>query len=280
MIVKALAYAKINLGLQICDKRPDGFHNLRMVTQSISIADRIIVKKAKHFDINVIGTKTITKKKNIVLKGAENFFAKTGTRFGVEIFIKKNIPIGAGLGGGSADAAAVILAMKKISKIKLSDESLFEIALNTGSDVPLCIVGGTLSVEGTGEKIEPLKPLKNCKIIIAVPDLRCETKKIYAMYDLYKKSNPSIATNGNERMENLKKCIKLEKIEDILVNTFNDFEKVIKCNAKGFRITGSGSASYFFADKKSYLEEIIEHTKSQGFKTFVCEPVRFGVKLS
>ena len=164
--MKMKAYAKVNISLDIVGKRDDGYHLLRMIMQNIDLYDEIIVEK-NNKDIIIECNKNYvpTDSRNLAYKAAIAFKERYNIAEGVKIKIFKNIPVSAGLAGGSTDAATVLKIMNKLFEVNASDEELMELGLKLGADVPYCIKGGTALCEGLGEIITPLNPFKN-KIIV------------------------------------------------------------------------------------------------------------------
>ena len=161
--MKVKACAKINLTLDIVGKRCDGYHLIDSVFQSVSIFDELCVEKGDGITVKC-SVGSIDNKDNIVCKAAEKFFENTKINGGAAIEIKKNIPLAAGLGGGSADAAAVIVALDRLYETKLSNEQICSIGLSVGADVPFCTVGGTARVGGIGEIVEKLPDIPDCAV--------------------------------------------------------------------------------------------------------------------
>ena len=182
------AKAKINLTLDILSKRPDGYHEISSVMQTISLCDKVKVKKAK--DISVSGNSGINPLDDICYKAAKAFFEYTKIPGGAKIKIKKNIPVSAGLGGGSADAAAVICELNRIYKTNLGRECLEKIALKAGADVPFLISGGTAKVCGIGEKVCSLPHIVGKYIVLVKETEKQSTAKTYSDFDEFGKSNP------------------------------------------------------------------------------------------
>ena len=184
MSVTVYAPAKINLSLDIVGTRADGYHLLESIFQSVSIGDTIVVRKRwrKGIALDAPGCNCPTEK-NTAYKAAAAFMAYTQLNKGVAISLHKEIPQQAGMGGGSADAAGVLVALNKLFNTNLTTEQLCEIGLSVGADVPFCIVGGTAYVTGIGEKIQPLPPLPPCYIVIAQPSEGISTKEAYAAVD-------------------------------------------------------------------------------------------------
>lgn len=173
MEVKVKAYAKINLMLDIVNRRNDGYHDLFMIMQSVSVYDTITVteNKSKSISITCNIDDIPLNNKNIAWKAAEAFFEATKKKNkGINIDIIKRIPHAAGLAGGSADGAAVLVALNKIYKTELSETALCRIGVKIGADVPFCITGGTLLAQGIGDILSKVKPLRKCYVLLAKPD--------------------------------------------------------------------------------------------------------------
>ncbi len=180
------ALAKINLGLDVLDRREDGYHNVRMIMQSIHLYDRVEIKRTKSPKIHV-GTNVYylpVDENNLVYKAAQMMKDEFQIRSGVRITLQKFIPVAAGLGGGSSDAAAVLVGMNRLFNLGLSQEKLKELGLRIGADVPFCIQRGTALAEGIGEKLTPLPPMPKGPILIAKPAFSVSTRHVYEQLDL------------------------------------------------------------------------------------------------
>ena len=173
------AYAKLNLGLRVLYKRPDGYHELRTVFQTISLADRIGISftPAQGTSIEVHGTPAITD--NLVCKAALFVAEAAGIKGDIVFHLKKNIPMGAGLGGGSSDAAAVLLALPALAGKRLAPEDLSSIAARLGSDVPFFLHGGTVLGLGRGEELYPLPDQASAQGLLVVPAIHSSTAEAY-----------------------------------------------------------------------------------------------------
>ena len=191
--MKIKANAKINLSLCINGKREDGYHLIDTVMQSVSLCDEITVEKADRIAVTC-DMYEIKQQDNIAYKAAELFFEKFGIPGGANITIKKNIPAPAGLGGGSADAAAVLLALNKLYGAGATDTDLEKIALKLGADVPFFIKGGCRRAEGIGEVLTDLSPLKKGYILLAIAEQKLSTCEMYQIID----NNPYIPCNTDE----------------------------------------------------------------------------------
>jgi len=177
-----LAYAKVNISLDIVSKMADGYHYMKMVMQTVSLADEVTVECVPGEGISVeSGLPFLPRdKRNIAAKAAIAFFKNQGiTGYKTKINIKKNIPVCAGLGGGSVDGACVLRILNKMFGAKLEVKELEEIGLEIGSDVPFCIEGGTKFVEGRGEILTNLMPMPKCHIVICKPPINCSTPVLF-----------------------------------------------------------------------------------------------------
>ncbi|RKO67911.1 4-(cytidine 5'-diphospho)-2-C-methyl-D-erythritol kinase [Desulfofundulus salinus] len=183
-MLEALARAKINLTLDITGLLPDGYHELETVMQSIALCDRLVFSpRPQGIELQTDSPLLPSGPENLVYRAAELLQRVTGCRQGVHIFLSKNIPVAAGLGGGSADAAATLAALNQLWSLGLSREELLVLAAKLGADVPFCLVGGTVLARGKGELLTPLKPLPPLGVVLVTPPLAASTAQIYREYD-------------------------------------------------------------------------------------------------
>lgn len=287
------APAKINLILDVVGKRNDGYHNLRSVMQAISIFDYVTLSvnyNKTYSDFPNITVKCDkpnipTDKRNIVYKACEAFFKSLGhiPFSNIEIDIKKNIPSGAGLAGGSADGAAVLLGLNKLCGEHFSLEKLCEIGALIGADVPFCIVGGTALCKGIGEKITPLASLPKCKILVVKPDISISTPMSYKKFDELK--NPELS--DFDRFMKATQSGNLSEISKTLSNSLEEAagEKVIdeiknvmiEYGALGSLMTGSGSAVFGLFDDEKKAQLCSEKFNNLHEFCQICDPVKSGV---
>lgn len=179
--IKLKALAKINLGLDVVRKREDGYHEVRMIMQTINMYDKIAIKKIKEKEIKVKTNLYYlpNNENNLVYKAAKLLMDEFNLAQGVSIELEKYIPVAAGMAGGSSDAAAVLMGVNKMFGLGLSKRQLMERSVVIGADVPYCIMRGTVLAEGIGEKLTPLKPMPKCYILIAKPGISVSTKFVY-----------------------------------------------------------------------------------------------------
>lgn len=175
------AYAKINLGLDVLRRREDGYHEVKMIMQTVDIYDVLTFAKAPAdvFRLSVDSAQIPDDDNNLVLKAARLLFATAGIDAGVEVTLQKNIPVAAGMAGGSTDAAATLIGLNALYDLRFTTEQLQEIGVKLGADIPYCIMGGTALSQGIGEILRPLPALPQAHLVIAKPDLMISTKYVY-----------------------------------------------------------------------------------------------------
>lgn len=289
------APAKINLILDIVGKRNDGYHNLRSVMQAISIFDYVTLcvndnKTGAHFpniQIKCNNPNIPTDKKNIVYKACEAFFKSVGKAdFGeIIIDINKNIPSGAGLAGGSADGAAVLVGLNNISGKIFSLKELCELGASIGADVPFCIVGGTTLCEGIGEKLTPLTSLPDCKILVVKPGVSISTPLSYKKFDELENPKLSDFSSFIKSLDNSD----LSGVSKTLSNSLEDAagESVIQeikntmlsSGALGSIMTGSGSAVFGVFNDEKQAEKCAEKFYNTQEFCQVCYPIKSGAVI-
>lgn len=278
------AFAKINLTLDVLDKREDGYHNLKSIMQTISVRDDIEIDIGTGKPWNLLCSKEgiPTDESNLAWKAAKVFFEATGKDpNGLEIRILKRIPVEAGLGGGSADAGAVLRALNKHYGYPLSILALAELGSLVGSDVPFCTLCGTAMVEGRGEKLRKLPDLPDCCFVICKPPFSSSTAELYQALD-----NTVIAKRpDHQAMESALLAGDLEKIAQ---NVWNVFDPVVTqehlelnyiksiFNTYGSiaqQLTGSGSAVFAIVPDFEYAAVICNMLKDNYPEVFIAKPV-------
>ncbi len=260
------AYGKINLSLDVLGKKSDGYHKLRMIMQEIDLKDIITISEVKGNDRNIKLTsnnkEVPTDSTNIVHKAITILYEKFNINKNVEVYIEKNIPISAGLAGGSTDAAAVLKGLNKIWNLQLSINELMDLGLRLGADVPFCIMGGTALSEGIGEKLTPLEPFKDKLILLANPGVSVSTGNVYNNLDLENlEDRPdtekaiSYIKNGDTKSlaENMKNVL-----ESVTTRVYPKIEMIkiemINCGALGSLMSGSGATVFGIFDDIEKLE--------------------------
>jgi 4-diphosphocytidyl-2-C-methyl-D-erythritol kinase len=219
-VITVKAPAKINLTLEVLGKRPDGYHEIKSLMQTIGLFDVLHFETAESLTLDC-SDRSLQSKDNLVFRAAELLRKTAVYRGGTAIHLEKHIPVSAGLGGGSSDAAAALLGLNRLWKCKLGREQLAELAAQIGSDVPFFIYGGAALVEGRGEKITPLKArlkLEN-KFIVFQPDFQEVEGKTGKLYSLL---TPDMYSDGSRTAAAVDSLVKTGDIpENLLFNTFD-----------------------------------------------------------
>lgn len=255
--IKVKAYAKINLFLDITERRSDGYHELNNIMQKIDLHDDVsifISEGETEITIDCDDPEIPCDKRNIAYKAAETYMKAAGINANIHIKIKKTIPVMAGLGGSSADGAAVLKALETHFG-KLGTDKTQKLAASLGADVPFCMSGKAAFCKGIGEIMTEIEPLPQCSILIIKPDFSCSTSKGYGLYD----SKP-IESRGEPK--GILTALQNGDLECIGKNLYNIFEplyddsridnikqELTQNGAKGALLSGSGSAVYgLFSD--------------------------------
>ena len=179
-LIERKAYAKINLGLDVVRRLPNGYHEVRMIMQTVGICDVLTFKKADTGITLLVDNEELpTDGNNLICKAAKMLLETAGIQGGVSITLEKHIPIAAGMAGGSTDAAAAFLGINELYEIGYTIEQLKELGVKIGADVPYCIQGGTALAEGIGEVLQALPTPPTCHLVIAKPDINVSTKFVY-----------------------------------------------------------------------------------------------------
>ena len=278
------AFAKINLTLDVLGKRDDGYHDLKSVMQTISIRDdvEIDVDTDKPWSLECDKAGIPCDERNLAWKAAKAFYEQTKlTTSGIAIRITKRIPVEAGLGGGSADAAAVLRALNRHYGHPLSIMALAEVGAFVGSDVPFCTLCGTAMVEGRGERLRKLPDLPDCCFVVCKPDFSSSTPELYRKID-----EAEIPQRpNNQAMESALLAGDLGKIAE---NVFNVFDPLVtqehlelnyiksifnSYGAVAYQMTGSGSAVFAIVPDFEFAAVICNMLKENYPQVFIAKPV-------
>ena len=263
------AYAKLNLTLDIVGKREDGYHLIDSVFQSVGVYDTVTVEKYIKTSVVCGG---LSGEKNIAFKAADRFFEFAGIKGGARIEISKNIPVCAGLGGGSADAAAVIIALNTIYGTNLKKSELAEIGLSCGADIPFFIYGGTARVGGIGEEVSPVNAIEDCFAVIIKEGEKQSTGDMYKRLD----SMP----DTNKKTERFLKLLKEKGSAEALKISDNAFGalcadkaliKVLKSqNPVCVSVSGSGPSHFAVFDNENAADTAARVLKKEGYEPLVA----------
>lgn len=193
-ILRLKAFAKVNLGLDVLHKRPDGYHEVRMIMQTVRVYDRLELVKQTEPGIRVKTNLYYlpTDEKNLVFRAAKLLMKEFDIREGLSILLDKHIPVAAGMAGGSADAAAVLYGINRMYRLGLEPAQLMERGVKIGADIPYCLFRGTALAEGLGEKLTRLSPMPQCHVLIAKPGVSVSTAFVYGNLNIPKLDHPDI----------------------------------------------------------------------------------------
>lgn len=279
------APAKINLALDILGKRGDGYHLVKMIMQTIDLYDTVNISLKDHKNITLISNslEVPLDEKNIAFKAAKEFFSATNINNpGVEIALYKQIPVAAGLAGGSTNAAAVIVGLNYLFNTNLNAKDLIDIGSKIGADVPFCILGGTMIAEDIGTTLTPLPDMPECYIVLSKPPVSVSTKEAYALHD-------SIKSYENKSCEAAIEAICNGDIQSLADSLYNKFEKVISLpevddikrimmsyGALGSCMSGSGPSVFAIFDIKEKAENCACDLKKVYENTYICKPITTG----
>ena len=181
--VTVLAPAKLNLSLDVVGTLPNGYHDLDMVMQAITLHETLVLRRSRYLTVRMPGSFVPVNEKNTAVKAALAFFHYTGLLAGVDITIRKQVPVRAGMAGGSADAAGVLVGMNELYGARLSMSELCALGASIGADVPFALMGGTCRVQGIGDLLKPLPPCPDCWFVVAMPSVGISTPEAFQRYD-------------------------------------------------------------------------------------------------
>ncbi len=274
------ANAKINLTLDITGVRDDGFHTLRSVMVPVSLSDELVIEKSENikFSCNIAGLETDD---NLCIRAANKFFDATGIKERASIKLTKNIPFPAGLGGGSADAAAVLKVLNELFGQPLDDDKLFAIAETLGSDVPLCLLGKAALCEGRGEVLTPLSGIGALPVVIAIGKARLSTPEVYRKYDsaCLEVANDSErflkALEDNDKDALIASCGNaFEPVTDILAPETKDLRSaMMDLGALNSHLSGSGPSVYGIFESIKAAKIAADKLTEMGYSAYVCQTI-------
>ncbi len=272
MELKALG--KINLGLDVLGKRPDGYHDVRMVMQTIYLYDQITITKRKESGIG-LSTNLFylpVNENNLAYRAAKLLTDEFEIRSGVDIFLEKHIPVAAGMAGGSSNAAAVLYGINRMFDLGLSMEELMKRGVSLGADVPYCIMRGTVLAEGIGEILTPLPPMPRCQIVVAKPPVSVSTKMVYEKIDSRRiVEHPDIdgIIEGLKEGDVTKIASRMGNVlEQVTVEEYPVIDKIKKLmdegGAKGAMMSGSGPTVFGIFTEKSLAKKAALKIREAG----------------
>ena len=278
------ALAKINLGLDVVRRREDGYHEVRMIMQTVQLYDRLDIKRTQEPGIQIQTNLSFlpVNENNLIYKAAKLLMDEFSITDGISVKLDKRIPVAAGMAGGSTDAAAMLFGMNRLFSLGLTKRQLMERGVQIGADVPYCIMRGTALAEGIGEALSPLPPMVKCPVLIAKPSISVSTKFVYQNLKLDD-------TTIHPDIDRLIDDIKAKNLHDIAAHMGNVLETVTIPNypvideikkhmlsngAVGAMMSGSGPTVFGLFDdedtaKKAYKAMRSSHLARQVYLTSV-----------
>ena len=283
--VTVLAPAKLNLALDVVGLLPNGYHDLDMVMQTITLYERLTLRRAEEVRLHLPGSWVPVNEKNTAVKAARAFFRYTGLAGGVEMEIEKHIPVRAGMAGGSADAAGVLVGLNALYEARLSTSELCALGAGIGADVPFALMGGTCRVQGVGDFLKALPPCPPCWFVVAMPSVGVSTPEAFARYDqMGSPLHPDLAAqeaairagdlaavcaasgNALEHCSGAKETPHIRAILD-------------EQGALASLMTGSGAAVFGVFDSEAKAQAARAALRQQYKQVYLAQPDRGGPRL-
>lgn len=283
--MEVLARAKLNLTLDVLGKRPDGYHDLKMVMQSITLSDRLTLEDNGGDDIRVCSSLTFLPSgdKNLAGKAALCFYGALGKNpRGLDISLDKSIPVCAGMAGGSSDAAAVLRALNELEGSPFTQTELARVGEQVGSDVPYCVLGGTALAEGRGEILTKLPALPKCWVVVCKPEFSISTPELFNRID-------SCKVRHRPDTEGLLAALEAGDLAGVARRMYNVFEDVlperqrvrvadikntlIQHGALGANMSGTGPTAFGLFDREGAARAAEAHLREHYKETFLAQTV-------
>ena len=283
--VTVLAPAKLNLALDVVGLLPGGYHDLDMTMQTITLYERVILRRSPYLDLTLPGSPVVPNDKNTAIKAALAFFDYTGLLAGVDITIHKNTPVRAGMAGGSADAAGVLVGLNALYEAKLSMSELCALGAKIGADVPFALMGGTCRVQGVGDLIRALPPMPECWFTVVMPDYGVSTPEAFAAYDrVGSRVHPDCAAQ--------EAAVRAGDLDGICAAAGNALEEcsgakdneriktLLRANgAIAALMTGSGAAVFGVFREEAAARRAAAAAKQSWAQVYVAQPDKGGARV-
>lgn len=272
--------AKINLLLDVIGKRDDGYHKVEMVMQSIDLADRLKFKQLQTgIELKVDHPEIPTDENNLVYQAAELFFNQYELGGGLQVEINKEIPVAAGLAGGSANAAATLVAINELWNLNLSTKELQDLGAELGADVPFCLQGGTILATGIGADLRPLNSVPKLNLVLVNPPFSVSTAEVYQSFDLDKISNHPDLSRMLTALKAGNKLEIIEAVDNLLAEVtmkqhsqlYKLKERLLKQGARKVLMSGSGPTMLGFVDSQSEAEKLVSQLELQLSKDYMIK---------
>ena len=283
--VTVLAPAKLNLALDVVGILPGGYHALDMTMQAISLYERVVIRRSPYLDLTLPGSNVKPGPGNTAIKAALAFFHYTGLLAGADITIYKNVPVRAGMAGGSADAAAVLVGLNELYGARLSMSELCALGAGIGADVPFALMGGTCRVQGVGDILKALPPCPDCWFTVVMPDYGVSTPEAFAAYD-------KVGSSTHPDCEAQEKAVRAEDLAGVCAAAGNALEEcsgakdneAIKAalrqhGAVTALMTGSGAAVFGVFPTEEAARGAAGALKAQWPQVYVAQPDKGGARV-
>ena len=283
--VTVLAPAKLNLALDVVGTLPNGYHDLDMVMQAIDLQERLVLRRSPYLNLRMPGSFVPVNNKNTAIKAALAFFDYTGLLAGVDITIHKAVPVRAGMAGGSADAAGVLVGMNELYGAKLSISELCAIGATIGADVPFALMGGTCRVRGVGDLLKPLPPCPDCRFVVVMPSIGVSTPEAFQRYD-------QMGSPVHPDCERQEAAVRAGDLAAICAAAGNALEhcsgaqetpaicaKLNEHGAMTSQMTGSGAAVFGVFDGEDAARAAVQALQGSYKQVYLCRPVRGGAQV-
>ena len=283
--VTVLAPAKLNLALDVVGILPGGYHALDMTMQAVSLYERVVIRRSPYLDLALPGSNVKPGPGNTAIKAALAFFHYTGLLAGADITVYKSVPVRAGMAGGSADAAGVLVGLNALYGAKLSMSELCALGAKIGADVPFALMGGTCRVQGVGDLLKALPPVPDCWFTVVMPDYGVSTPEAFAAYD-------TVGSRTHPDCEAQEKAIRAGDLDAVCAAAGNALEEcsgakdneAIKTllrahSAVTALMTGSGAAVFGVFRDEAAARAAAAAAKRQWPQVYVAKPDRGGARV-
>ena len=284
--VTVLAPAKLNLALDVVGLLPNGYHALDMTMQTITLYERVMLRRSQNLSLTLPGSPVAANDSNTAIKAALAFFHYTGLLAGVEITIYKNVPVRAGMAGGSADAAGVLVGLNVLYGAKLSMSELCALGAKIGADVPFALMGGTCRVQGVGDFLKALPPVPECWFTVVMPDYGVSTPEAFAAYD---RVGSSIHPDCGAQ----EAAIRAGDLDALCAAAGNALEECSGAKDTGAikallrehgavtaLMTGSGAAVFGIFDDETAARSAVAALKNGYKQGYLCKPTHGGPRVT
>ena len=284
--VTVLAPAKLNLSLDVVGTLPGGYHDLDMVMQAITLHETLVLRRSRYLNVRMPGSFVPVNEKNTAVKAALAFFHYTGLLAGVDITIHKQVPVRAGMAGGSADAAGVLVGMNELYGARLSMSELCALGASIGADVPFALTGGTCRVKGVGDLLKPLPPCPDCFFVVVMPSVGISTPEAFQRYDrmgsplhpdcdrqeaaIRAGDLPGLCAAAGKALEHCSGATETPAIRALLDEH----------GALTSLMTGSGAAVFGVFDAEHKAQAAAEALRARYKQVYLARPDRGGARVS